>query len=473
MPASLRLFCVLTFALTAVAPSAGGDWPAFRGPAGTGVAAEERALPSELGPESPSLVWKTDIPKGHSTPIVSSGRIFLTAFDKPRLVTMALDVETGRVLWQRESTYSKLEGFHRVGNPATPSVATDGEHVFSFFGSSGLACYDFEGERQWFAPMGPFQDSNGATGSPLLVGERIVMIQDHDANSYLAAYDKQTGRQLWKTLRPNAKRNYCSPVVWNTPGGNQIVIAGSAMVVGYDLETGQEIWTVRGISRVVDSTPVAGPSGLLYVSATGGGDASGQPAFEEVIETADANGNSTLEKDELPKSLIRNYFSQFDRNVDGKLDRDEYESIRGIFNMSRSVAMAIRPGGRGDITDSHVLWTHTTGIPRNPSPLLYEGRLYLIRDGGVVTCLDASSGEQLKQARLPGRGKYFSSAVAGDGKVYCLSDRGELSVFSGDAECRVLSRAEFGEDVYASPAIADGRIYIRTTKTLYCFGLKD
>ena len=135
--------------------------------------------------------------------------------------------------------------------------------------------------------------------------------------------------------------------------------------------------------------------------------------------------------------------------------------------------MAIRPGGRGDITDSHVLWTHTKGIPRNPSPLLYEGRLYLIRDGGVVTCLEAASGKLLAQARLPGRGKYFSSAVAGDGKVYCVSDRGELSVFSADADCRVLSSAEFGEDVYASLAIADGRIYIRTTKTLYCFGLKD
>lgn len=448
-----------------------GNWPQFRGTDGRAVATGQDKLPADIGPNR-HLLWKTPLAKGHSSPVVFGDRVYLTSFRNRRLLTLAIDRHTGKIVWEAEAKYKKLESIHRIGSPATSSVATDGESIISFFGSSGLFCYDTAGNQRWHRPLGPFNNQFGATSSPLLVEDRIVCIQDHDTGAFLATYDLRTGKQIWRVERPNFRRNYGSPVIWTVDGKRQIVVTGTAHVMGYDLESGELVWTVRGVCRVISNTPVVGGDGNLYVAATGGGHTPPQPSFQQLLANADKNGNKLLETKELPNSPIRGFFYQFDRNANGSLDETEYESIREIYSLSKTVALAIKPGGRGDITKSHVLWESTKSIPRNASPLYVNGTLFLAKDGGIVTAIDAKTGKTIKQGRLSGTGKSYSSPVSGDGKIYVLNERGDLSVITAEPAWKQIAEAHFGEDVYATPAIANGRIYIRTVKHLYCFGVR-
>jgi len=188
---------------------------------------------------------------------------------------------------------------------------------------------------------------------------------------------------------------------------------------------------------------------------------------------ADANTNGTLEPNELPKSPIKSFFTQFDRDADGSLDKEEYNSIREIFSLSETVAMAIRPGGKGDITNSHVDWKESKSIPRNSSPHYYKGLLFLVADGGIATSINAETGEMLHRGRLSNTDKYYSSPAAGDGKLYIISERGHLTVVSAESEWQQLAESSFKEDVYASPTISHGCIFVRTVSNLYCFRMSD
>ena len=447
------------------------NWPQFRGVNGSGISSSKN-LPSEIGPKSDSLLWKKAVGRGHSSPVIYDGRLYVTAKEDKALVTIAFDANSGDELWRAEAPYEKLESTHRIGSYATPSVVTNGEFVVSFFGSSGIYCYNAAGKELWRLKTERFNNQFGATGSPVLFEENLIFIQDHDTGSYLVNYNVRTGDVIWKTDRGNFRRSYCSPVVWNTKTGPQIVTCGSAQVVAYSMETGQAIWNMLGISRVVSATPVVGDDGLLYVVNSGGG-TTRQPTFDELLPKADKNGNGVFEKNELPKSPIAGFFVQFDRNVDGVLDRQEYTSIRDIFAASKACAIAIRPGGTGDISKSHVKWTQLRQIPRNPSPVLVTGTMFLAKDGGIVTSLNTSNGEIIKAGRVSGRGNYYASPTYGDGKIYIASERGQVSVISADGEWSELSSTEFGEDIYASPAICDGRVYLRTVGHLYCFAKKS
>jgi outer membrane protein assembly factor BamB len=364
-----------------------------------------------------------------------------------------------------------LEGIHRIGSHATPSVATDGKHVVSMFGSSGLFCYDVDGTELWRRNMGPFDNQFGATSSPVLVGNRVVLVQDHDNGSFLTAIDIETGRDVWRTDRSAFRRNYGTPTLWKVGGQTQIVIPGTAHVTAYDLNDGKLVWNVHGVSRVVNTTPVVGEDGRLYIATAGGG-STREPEFKVLLAKADSNGNSQLEQKELPNSPIKSFFGQFDRDKDGSLTETEYESIRKVFGSARDAVLCIRPGGVGDVTATHVAWEYAKTVPRNSSPLWAGHRLFLVKDGGILTCLDTKTGAITKQGRLSIRGKFYSSPVSGDGKIYLISERGQLCVVSADAQWQEVATADFGEDVYATPAIADGRIYIRTVGHLYCFGLK-
>ena len=468
---SLRVPCGAFIVFFFASPGTASDWLQFRGTNANGIAVNDSPLPAEIGPKK-NVLWKIALASGHSSPVIHNGRIYLTALDNKKLLTFGLDANSGSVLWAAEANYEKLESVHRIGSPATSTVVTDGKHVFSFFGSVGLFCYDLEGQSIWSRKLGPFNNQFGATSSPVLHEDRIVMVQDHDTGSYVFAVDKRTGKTIWKTDRPNFRRNYGSPTIWTVNGKPQVVVAGSAYITGYDLESGKHVWTVRGICRVVSTTPVVGNDGLLYVAATGGGKPTAQPSFKKLISTADANGNKLLEESELPKSQIRSFLYQFDTDLDKSLNEAEYETIREIFDISQTAAFAIKPGGTGDITESHVLWTQTKSIPRNSTLLIHQGTVFMVKDGGILATLNAKTGDIIKQGRLAGRGSYYSSAVVGDGKVYLISERGDLTVVSAKGEWEQLSETSFGEDTLATPAIVDGKIYLRTVKSLYCFGLK-
>jgi outer membrane protein assembly factor BamB len=461
-----------TGAFTAAARAS--DWPQFRGPNGSGRPANDAPLPAELGPTT-NVLWKTALPPGHSSPVVAGDRVYLTAVRQKRLVTLALEHHRGKLLWEVEAPARTLEKVHKIGSHAQPTPAADRERVVSFFGSAGLFCHDRAGKLLWHVPMGPFHNDFGAGSSPIIVGDWVLLCQDHDENSFLLAVEKRTGKTVWRADRSKFLRGFATPVIWDVAGRKQVVVAGTLRVVGYDLENGQEVWTARGIARTICATPVVGDDGRLYVSgwAAGGdpGAAIAVEPFDDVIKRLDKNGNGKLERSELTNHPFAERFTQVDTNGDGSITRAEYERFRELFQKGRNAVVAITPGGKGDVTASHVAWANTRQVPFCASPLYQGGLVYTVKDGGLFACLNPRDGKPLKLDRLPGAGSYYSSPVAGDGKIYVVNASGTLFVIQAGRDWKVLSTSDFGEDVYATPAIAAGRIYLRTSRHLYCFGV--
>ena len=466
--------CLLLILTTDTGSATADDWPQFRGVGGRGLAESSRSLPTEIGPDSEHIAWKIAFPPGHSSPVLHGKRLFLTAVRDKALVTIAVSRSKGKILWEQKAPYKKLEEIHAIGSHAQPSPATDGKRVISLFGSSGLYCHDVDGRLLWKKEMGPFNNDFGAGTSPVIVDDLVITVQDHHTDSFVAAYDKKTGRLAWKTDRAEFPRNYCSPVIWRVGSKKQIIVAATLRVVGYDLKTGKELWTVRGLSRAVCNTPVVGGDGKLYVAGWArGGDIderiSVEP-FAKLVAARDKNKNGTLEREELEKGhAIERRYPQVDRDKTGTITRKEYEYYRNLFDVARNVVMAIKPGASGDATKTHVAWEYRRHIPFCASPLFFNNTVFTVKDGGILTSLDARSGKPLQTKRVAGAGNYYSSPVAGDGKVYLLDQKGRLSVVSGEGKWKVLHRAQFGEETYATPAIVDGRIYLRTDGHLYCF----
>jgi len=467
--------CLLIVLATIAARSAtAANWPQFRGVGGRGLAESSRALPTEIGPDSKHIAWKVAFPPGHSSPVLFGDRLFLTAVREKTLLTIAVSKTSGKILWERKAPYESLEEIHAIGSHAQPSPATNGKLVVSLFGSSGLFCHHVDGKLAWKKAMGPFNNDFGAGTSPVIVDGLVITVQDHDTESFLAAYHLQTGKLAWKTDRGEFPRNYCSPVIWTVGGRKQVIVAATLRVVGYDLKSGKELWTVRGLSRAVCNTPVVGGDGKLYVAGWArGGDIDERISVEPFAKLAaarDKNNNGTLERTELEKGhAIERRFPQVDRDKTGTITRKEYEYYRNLFDVARNVVLAIKPGATGDATRTHVAWEYRRHIPFCASPLFFNKTLFTVKDGGILTSLDAQSGKPLLTKRVPGAGNYYSSPVAGDGKVYLLDQKGRLSVISGEGKWKVLHRAQFGEETYATPALVDGRIYLRTNGHLYCF----
>jgi outer membrane protein assembly factor BamB len=457
-----------------MAAAAASDWPQFRGPLGSAVAPSSEDLPTEVGPDQNQL-WKIPLPPGHSSPILIGDRIFVTGVRDKKLLTISLDRQTGTPQWEAEAPYERLETIHRIGSYAQSTPCGDIDCVISFFGSSGLYCHDHSGKLLWKQPMGPFVNDFGAASSPILAGERVILCQDHDLDSFLMCLDKSTGKVIWKTDRSEFLRNSCTPMLWNNEGRAQIVVAATLRVVGYDMETGKEAWTVRGISRTVVTSPCVGKDGHLYIAgwAAGGDDAERirVESFDDVAPLKDADNNGSLEEEELGEGPVYQRFTQADRNKDGHLTRTEYEHFRALFDQGRNLVLSIKPGATGDSTETHVRWRHPRLVPFCASPLLVDGLLFTVKDGGLLQCLRADTGRAGKPVRLEASGSYYASPVSGGGKIYLADEQGRLTVVAAGEELEILHTADFKEDVFATPAVVDGRLYIRTAGHLFCFGL--
>jgi outer membrane protein assembly factor BamB len=473
---SSRRILALCLAVLALGPrvARADSWAQFRGPNASGVAANDVTFPADVGPDK-NVLWKTPLPPGHSSPVISKDRVFITGVKDDTLVTIGLDRATGRALWEQPAPHLSDEIIHSIGSHAQASPATDGEIVVSFFGSSGLQCYDKDGKPLWQKPLGPFKNTYGAASSPLLVDGKVLLNQDHDINSFLLCLDARTGERIWQVEREEFPRGFCTPVIWeSSPGKKQVVVIGALRAIGYDLETGAEAWTVRGLARISNMTPVVGSDGLLYIAAWAPGADEGDriqaEPYDAMLAKYDEGKNGLLEESELPEGPLRSRFPQIDRDKDGQITDVEYEWMREIFHAAENVVLAVKPGGEGDITDTHVLWRESKQLPYVPSPLHYRGLLYLVKNGGILSCRDAETGRELNRGRLKDTGDYYSSPVAGDGKVYLLSRGGSLTVITAESKWKVLATADFGEESFATPALVDGRIYLRAGETLYCCG---
>ncbi len=257
-------------------------------------------------------------------------------------------------------------------------------------------------------------------------------------------------------------------------GQRQIVVAATLRVVGYDLATGHEQWTVRGIARFVCMSPVVGDDNTLYVAAwAAGGDESERIAVEPfavVKKDVDKNGNGTFEEDELPEGAIKQRFPQVDRDKNGSLTEAEYDYFRRLFEQGQNGVIAIKPGANGEATESHLLWKQRKLVPFCASPLFIDGHLFTVKDGGILANFDVKTGKHLRQGRVSGNDNYYASPVGGDGKIFLLDEEGHLTVVSATKDWQTLHTAEFNEKTYATPAIVDNKIYLRTSGHLYCFG---
>ena len=463
---------VIAIALSVVAESSihaqqsTNEWPQFRGPNGTGVA-EGFALPAEFS-ATKNLAWKTPVPFARSSPVVTADRIFLTATESDKLITLALDRKTGKVLWRRDVVRARHMPIYKANDGASPSPVSDGKNVFAFFGELGLISYGPDGKERWRVPLGPFNSFYGMGGSPVLAGNTLVMVCDQRTDSFIIAVDARNGKELWKKSRPNYEA-YSTPAIYKPKDGPaQVIVLGSHTVDAYSLDKGERLWWVSKIGSYPKGVPLLGTD-MVYVMADGG-DEPFLPPFEEMLK-ADANKDQKIEREEVKSNPeATDHFGWVDGNNDGAIDRAEWDFVRNSTTSGHGLT-AVRLAGQGDLTSSNVVWRVKKAYPSIPSPLIYRGVMYLMKEGGIVSSLDPASGQVLKQGRTPDAlEEYYASPVAADGKIFMVSASGKVTVLKADAQWEILAMNDLGEEVWATPAIAGGNLYIRTRYALYSFG---
>jgi outer membrane protein assembly factor BamB len=446
-------------------------WPQFRGPNCSGVSETARP-PTTFGPGTNQL-WKAAVPGGMSSPVVWSDRIFLTAFDSGKLEVQCYARKDGRLLWKHAVPAEKLEEFHVTeGSPAASSCATDGQSVVSYFGSYGLVCHNLAGKELWRHPL-PVAETAGGFGtgcSPTLAGGLVLLNRDMLKGCSLLAVDLKTGQRVWDAARPDVNQSYGSPMVWKDNGVDEVVMSGSLKLKAYDLKTGAERWSLQGMPSFTCTTPVTG-DGLLFFAgwAPGKGEV---PSFEQTAANFDKNKDGAITPDEVKGTPLESFFRAQDLNGDGKLTAEDSEGMQAMMAKGENVLVAVRPGGKGDLGEDYVVWKQKRGLPYVPSPLYYRGHVYLIKDGGMVSCFDAKTGAtSYQQERLNALGNYYASPVAADGRVIVASLDGKVTVFAAGGETpRILHQVDFKERIAATPALVESQLFLRTPTALYAFG---
>ncbi len=405
------------------------SWPQFRGPNSSGVG--EGRPPVHFGPDQ-KVLWKTAVGPGLSSPSVWERRIFLTEFDptNKQLGTVCIDRRTGKILWRRTVAAGEVEKVHEISNPATPTPATDGERVYVYFGSYGLVSYDLNGNQQWERRLPLPGNPYGAAASPIVAGE-LVVLNHQGKESYLLGVNRRDGRTVWKTDRSLFQYGWSTPVHWRHDGIDEIVVLGgdfkpNQRLMAYNLADGAERWWVGGLPPCGKSTPVGG-GGLLFFAAP-----------DIILEPA------------------------FVKRDPGRAEQ--------IYSNNSARVVAVRPGGTGEVSETNVAWSERRGVPGVPSPLYYKGRLYTFLNGGIVYCRVAETGKLLYSGRLGALGDYYSSPVAADNKVYIASADGVAVVLDAGEELKVLARNTLDGAILATPALIDGKLYVRTANHLYAFG---
>ena len=476
MRLSVLLALILGSSASGQSPSSVSDWTRFRGPNGSGISAST-GVPTEFGPAA-NVAWKLALPPGHSSPILWRDRIYLTGFRSTALFTFAIDRAKGTIIWERQAPEVKPVFVDKRNNPASPSPAVDDTGVYVFFPDFGLIAYDTTGKERWTMPLGPFNNIYGMGASPLVVGDVIVLPCDQSIGSFLLGVDKKTGKERWRTARPEAKSGHSTPIVWRGPDGrDQLLLPGSFLLTAYDPQSGEKRWWVRGLSFEMKSTPVI-VGDTLFINGYGSGENDpGKiivvPPADEVFKTADADNNGQLSKEEFPKFSAAFWFDYMDLDKSKTLSKDEWEYYRAAL-ASENGMLAIKLGGTGDVTATAVRWKYHRSVPQLPSPLVYRDALYMVNDNCIVTTLNPATGEVIKQGRPVGAGAVsggcYASPVAADGHVFITSERGVIAILPPGGDLTPTATIELKEDVYATPAFANGRIYVRTTQALYAFG---
>jgi outer membrane protein assembly factor BamB len=487
----------------------GEDWPQFRGPNCTGVSLSSLPLPVKFS-ATENVRWSRELGEGIASPTIAAGRLFATAMaggegEERKLVVYGLDAATGDELWRREfpAGAAPLAPIHEVNSYASATPAADAERVYVYFTRLGLVALDAaRGADVWrYELPEPFFIFDWGPGmSPVLHEDLVLFCQDDDLSPALYAIDKRSGRLAWKDDRSDMAVCYSHPVVCQTDQGPEIVVAGTGKVIGYDPATGARKWAAALLCRNIKTTPVvAGDTVYLSVESYG--------ISYQWRATADADGDGRITRDEIRASRKRpddpipdrfwEKFARGDANGDGVLEGEEIDAAfldpsnkggllaaevqsRGgdetdvkKFDdelQKEASIQAVCGGGTGDVSGTHVRWKIENKAPDHlVSPLLVGDRLLLIKRGGLASLFDAATGDEIwYRERIGGEGSYLASPVAGDGKVYVTGEHGDIAVLKLGDQPEVLAINDMGEQCVNSPAIADGRLYIRTRTRIFC-----
>jgi len=449
----LRLLLPLPLLLHSLASSE--DWTRFRGPNGSGVS-KDTGFPAEFG-RGKNVIWRTPVRPGKSSPILTPRHIFLTAFDNGKLFTQCFDRNNGRLLWERAEARPRDEVANVRNEPACITPVTDGENVYVFFKDLGLLSYDPAGDLRWKVPLGPFTNSMGLGGSPIFAGQSIVLVADQEEGSYIAAFDPRNGEIRWKSAR-DEKDGWATPLLH----GARILTASRGQFGAHLVANGKRTWSQTGLSPAIVASPVLAQD---TVFTFGYGNDSATP-FSTPLAKFDKNRDEKISPDEYGADAFMIGIARFGGNRDMVVTKEEWdEKQRKVLAPSALVALRLE-GDR-----PRELWRYEKNfVGVVPSPLLYNGVLYIIRNGGILTSFDPETGAVAKTGRVAGAvGAYSASPVAADGKVFLASEDGKVAVLRPGREWDVLAVNDLGEACYATPALSGGSIYLRTSEALYRF----
>lgn len=466
----LLLSLALSFGLCA---ASGEEWSRFRGPNGSGQV-EDAPYPAEFGPAK-NLIWKTAVRRGKSSPVLTDRHIFLTAFEDGKLFTQCFDRGTGKLLWERSEPQLREADMNRLNEPAANSPVTDGENVYVLFRDVGLLSYTPDGSLRWKTPLGPFPNIMGMSASPIYAGGLVVVEADQSYDSYIAAFDPANGEIRWKIAREE-RDGWATPLVFEpSEGPPQIVTTSRGWFGGHSLSDGSRLWGLNKLSPAIVASPTAAGN-TVYVFGYGN-----EPTWniEGAFADRDKDQDGKLTSEEIGGQAFMKGLAKFSGDRDGVLTQEEWRAAaQATIAPSSLVAYRFEDeggSGSGSALEPRELWRYERNfIGVIPSALVYQGVVYLIKNGGILETLDAETGEVLERGRLRDAiSGYSASPVAADGKVYLTSEDGKITVLKAGRDWEIIAVNELGEEAFATPALSRGKIFVRTHQGLYCFGERD
>jgi outer membrane protein assembly factor BamB len=488
----MRYLVFLAAAWILTAEFSYADWPQFRGPNSKGVATGSPP-PTQFGPGRNEL-WRVPMRSGHSSPCVVGDSIFLTTFDEDqkKLAVVCIERLSGRTKWQRDVRADGIEKGHPSFNPASSTPACDGERVVAYFGSFGLICFDMDGNRQWEVKMPLAKSFAGNATSPAIVDDRVILYRGTYIDHFLLAVDKNTGQELWRVPQnePFTGEMACTacPIV----AGDKLVVHSARSIQAFDLLTGRQIWVAK-CNTTATSTPVLAGDEVIVAAWNKMGEPSLRPpfpTFEQLIAEHDQDSDHRITRNELPTLWIFHRpdgaeapmnggtvsFDFADKNKDRGITAEEWSTTTRELEQFRSGydthgMLAIRLDSQGLVQPDDIRTLETQGIPEVPSPVSDGSHVYFVKNGGILTCLDLATGQRVYRTRTRGRGTHYASPLIADGKIYSAAGDGRISVLTLGADPEILAVNDMQENVYATPAIVDGTIYVRTHSALFAFRL--
>lgn len=456
----------LLLALTLASAMPAEEWSRFRGPNGSGIAAGAEHYPTEFSP-SQNLAWRTPVRPGKSSAVLTETRIFLTGFQDEKLYTQCFDRATGKLLWECSEPRTRQDSVNRKNHPAAITPVTDGDNVYVLFHEFGLLSYNAAGQLRWRIQIDPTLNSQGLGASPILAGDAVVIQIDQLKNSYIAAYAKSNGELRWKVAREESE-SWSTPLLHQPPGQPlQVITAGSRKIGGHLVSSGQRTFTFPGVSPAMVASPIMDGNIVL---AFGYG-ASNSAPFARELERRDKNKDGRINRDEYTQDdVVLHSIAHYLGNRDGEVTEDEWiEWGKNVGGGTALVAVQL------DATQPTQLWRTEKGFEGViPSPLLHDGLIYVVRNGGILTAYDAKTGLPTEARRITGAlGGYSASPVLAHGLLYFASEDGKISVVRPGREWQVLHVNALDDHFFATPALSGGRIYARGDDTLYCFAARN